>query len=63
MMQKMGWEDRLVFQILQGVFDRKETNPKRIYPYGKYLDDITSDTTSKNHRGDEGAEQRWMFQI
>lgn len=54
----MGWEDRLVFQIIQGVFDRKETNPKRIYPYGKYLDDITGDTTSKNHRGDEGAEQR-----
>lgn len=57
-MQRTGWEGRVVFQITQGVFHRKETNPKGIYPYGKYLDDTTSDTTSKNHRGDEGAEQR-----
>lgn len=46
------------FLITQGVYHRKETNLKGIYPYGKYLDDITSDITSKNHRGDEGAEQR-----
>lgn len=56
-MQRTGWEGRVVFQITQGVFHRKETNPKGIYPYGKYLDDFTSDITSKNHRGVEGAEQ------